>query len=404
MKICYISREYPVETRHGGIAAYTYHTARCMAALGHEVYVITCVPGDKQETVEDRGVKVLLVPAGSRNLPFRPSLYPYRLLIKLFAVRYLDTAAWARSAARAFSELDKKVKFDIVEYPETNGEGYFVDSQTCRRIVRLHMSFPLLCRFNLVKLRYWDRRLMSFSEKASVMRAHAVVCPSKAYRDVAALLWRIPHERITILPNPLHIDEFPCDQSGDRRIFTVPARLEPNKGIHNMIKFFGFYQSDFSNIRLKFAGRFTDLYKKGYLEKLVASQGIKNRVEFSGHLDTESLKKTIKDSLAVFIPSTWENMPYSCLESMAMGRVVFGTVNGGVKEIIKNGKNGFLADFTDLNSVKEKLDKIMNDPDLRGEIERRARETVEQKFSAAVLGPQYEAYYKSVLNQPASKS
>ncbi|MFH1759726.1 MAG: glycosyltransferase family 4 protein, partial [bacterium] len=391
--------EYPLETQHGGIATYTYHTARCMAQLGHDVTVITCSPTGNSREITDKGVRIILIPPGKHVLPSRPSAYPVRLLVRYFAEEYLNAGAWAREAADTFKDLDSKEKFDILEYPETKGEGYFTESTTCRKVVRLHMSFPLLCRFNLTKLKYWDRRLISFVERSGIKKADQIVSPSDAYKNVAALLWRIPHDKIEVLPNLIHTADFKEPVRTEQTNFTVLARIEPNKGIHHILKFFSFYQRDFKNLRLKFIGRDTGLYKKGELRNIVKQSGMKDSIEFCGHVNTEAVKRAIAESLAVFLPSTWENLPYSCLESMAMGRVVFGTVNGGIKEIIKNGKNGFLFDVTNYNDLKDKLDIILNDGDKRREIEKNAQKIIEENFSAQVLGPKYEEFYKKVTEK-----
>lgn len=41
MKIAFCSQEYPPETAHGGIATQTRAKAHGLAALGHEVFVIS---------------------------------------------------------------------------------------------------------------------------------------------------------------------------------------------------------------------------------------------------------------------------------------------------------------------------------------------------------------------------
>ncbi len=47
MRIGLLSFEYPPETGFGGIGSYTWHHARALAALGHEVHVLA---GARQAT------------------------------------------------------------------------------------------------------------------------------------------------------------------------------------------------------------------------------------------------------------------------------------------------------------------------------------------------------------------
>ena len=59
MKIALLSFEYPPETGFGGIGSYTWHHARALTALGHEVHVLA---GARQATPlrasEHDGVRV----------------------------------------------------------------------------------------------------------------------------------------------------------------------------------------------------------------------------------------------------------------------------------------------------------------------------------------------------------
>ena len=48
MRIALLSFEYPPETGFGGIGTYTWHQARALAKLGHEVHVLA---GAREATV-----------------------------------------------------------------------------------------------------------------------------------------------------------------------------------------------------------------------------------------------------------------------------------------------------------------------------------------------------------------
>ena len=41
MKICFITRDYPLEVAYGGLGTYVYETARSLVKYGHTVHVIT---------------------------------------------------------------------------------------------------------------------------------------------------------------------------------------------------------------------------------------------------------------------------------------------------------------------------------------------------------------------------
>ncbi|MEK7203249.1 MAG: glycosyltransferase, partial [Patescibacteria group bacterium] len=64
------------------------------------------------------------------------------------------------------------------------------------------------------------------------------------------------------------------------------------------------------------------------------------------------------NALAVVIPSIWfENMPFSLLESLAIGKIVIASRIGGIPEIIKDGVNGILFDPNNSDDLAKKINQ-----------------------------------------------
>ena len=56
LRILFISQEYPPETGWGGIGTYVHVTAHALARRGHEVHVLSSVPGQLERHYDDEGV------------------------------------------------------------------------------------------------------------------------------------------------------------------------------------------------------------------------------------------------------------------------------------------------------------------------------------------------------------
>jgi glycosyltransferase involved in cell wall biosynthesis len=67
---------------------------------------------------------------------------------------------------------------------------------------------------------------------------------------------------------------------------------------------------------------------------------------------------------------------------------------GMVKEFIKDGVNGYLAGTEE--EWVEKISKLIEDPDLRRNIGRMGRKTVEGKFSLKVNAPIFTAVIENL--------
>jgi len=124
MKICMISTGYPPEDG-GGIGTYIYNLTQGLAALGHQVHVITKTK-DEDKVEDIKGVKV-----------YR---YKYRYLPKL--ERFFPGLAWSIFISRRVKELDKKEGLDLIEFPNWEGVGFGYQLKRNRKAVVTRMHTP----------------------------------------------------------------------------------------------------------------------------------------------------------------------------------------------------------------------------------------------------------------------
>ncbi len=74
-----------------------------------------------------------------------------------------------------------------------------------------------------------------------------------------------------------------------------------------------------------------------------------------------------------------EHLGISIIEAMAAGAVVFAYAAGGPKEIIEDGKNGFL--FSSEDELERKFTRVLQDQRLENKLRYQAREFAEKNFS-----------------------
>ena len=94
------------------------------------------------------------------------------------------------------------------------------------------------------------------------------------------------------------------------------------------------------------------------VQTLCAQLGIQDNVHFLGFQSNPI--KMVHDSKAMILTSRWEGTPMCALEAMALGTPIVSTPSDGMKDIVKDGVSGYLAD--DDSVMAEKLLKIMEDP------------------------------------------
>lgn len=94
--------------------------------------------------------------------------------------------------------------------------------------------------------------------------------------------------------------------------------------------------------------------------------------------------KMIHDSKVMILTSRWEGTPMCALEAMALGTPVVSTPSDGMKDLIEDGINGYLADEDAV--LAEKLLAIINDADHRKYLGANTR----KKFAAINDAPKYK--------------
>ena len=96
------------------------------------------------------------------------------------------------------------------------------------------------------------------------------------------------------------------------------------------------------------------------LEELVKKKNLTNNVVFKGFQNNPY--KIVKDSSIMIMTSLREGLPMSALESLAVGTPIISTPVGAMKDIIKNGENGFLCNEND--EFIDRILKILDDKEL----------------------------------------
>jgi len=116
-------------------------------------------------------------------------------------------------------------------------------------------------------------------------------------------------------------------------------------------------------------------------------------VHFTGFLDRPAEALERGDIFIYY--STHDNFPITILEAMASGLPVLTNDVGAAREIIENGRDGYVA-RTD-EEYAEHLCRLIEDPELRQAMGRQARKTVEEKFSWPTVVEKYTALYQNLI-------
>ena len=212
---------------------------------------------------------------------------------------------------------------------------------------------------------------------------------NRALKEKIAEVFRIPEEKISIVPNGIDVNHFRRIKAKKDGSIIYVGRLVPQKNLAMLLRAFALSGID---AELKIIGSGSD---EARLKKLAAELGIGRRVVFFGTVENhDDVLAEIKKSCLFVLPSLRESFGITVLEAMACRTPVLSTPTEGPKDIITHGKNGFLAGNE--HEIAEGIRKITESSRLRNRIAAAGVRTAE-KDDWDIITKQVIGVYESVI-------
>jgi N-acetyl-alpha-D-glucosaminyl L-malate synthase BshA len=177
----------------------------------------------------------------------------------------------------------------------------------------------------------------------------------------------------------------------DERLLVHLSNFRPVKRVLDVIEIFALIAAQIP-ARLLLIG---DGPERSAAEYLAKRRGIIHRVDFVGKQDNVNELLSLADLM--LMPSEMESFGLAALESMACRVPALATSVGGVPELIENGVNGLLFDVGDVPAMAAAAIHLLSDPGRLAEMSQAARRTAQDHFCASRIIPQYEGFYRRVL-------
>jgi glycosyltransferase involved in cell wall biosynthesis len=184
-----------------------------------------------------------------------------------------------------------------------------------------------------------------------------------------------------------------CGSGPHELLIGVIGRLSPEKGQKVFLEAFSRVVQAMPIARAVVVGAGQEM---AVLKQLVRTQGLEDRVTFTGHeTDTAPIYAALD---LVVIPSFSEGLPNVLLEAMAHQKPVVATKVGGIPEVLQHALSKFLVPSGDAKAMADAIIEVLRDPALRRELgeagARRARD-----FSPSRRTNQIIELYKESLNR-----
>jgi phosphatidylinositol alpha-1,6-mannosyltransferase len=242
-----------------------------------------------------------------------------------------------------------------------------------------------------------DRYTLSHSDQ--------VIVSTNSYASTSRLVWRygpdvigmaIDTERFhprndgTVIRKHLGI---PPPEEG-HMVMSV-GRLVPHKGIEFLLEAVPNMRE---SVKLVVVG--SGPWREA-LEGSAERLGIRDRVIFAGGVPWRDLPGYYKAADVTVLPSISRLEAFGLvgLEAMATEKPVVLSDIPGVREVIEDGNQGLLTRPTDPKDLAQKVNTLIDDPELRTKMGKRGRKRVMENFTWDVVGKEFEKVYKRLTEQ-----
>lgn len=225
---------------------------------------------------------------------------------------------------------------------------------------------------------------------------------SKAVKDNLVKNFGISSERVKVIYNGIELKRSTENErceildkyglNANDRIVVVVARLSTQKGHRYLIDAIAEMSNGHSNLKVLLVG-------SGELRDDLMSQveesGVKGEIIFCGSQDCVAAFYDISEFS--ILPSLWEGLPGSAIESLLLGKPVVASCVGGLPEIVEDKHTGLLVPPGDSAALARAILFMLEDPARTRDMGRQGQIVATEKFAPERMFREYQEYCTSII-------
>ncbi|MEV0339348.1 glycosyltransferase family 4 protein [Nocardia sp. NPDC050713] len=173
-------------------------------------------------------------------------------------------------------------------------------------------------------------------ERVRYAGADRLVVLSSHFRDVLGADYRIPADRIAVIPPGVDLSRFraaPLPVGTETRTVLCVRRLERRMGIDTLLRCWPGVVAEHPDARLVIVGTGT---AERELRAMAAGAGLGDSIVFAGHVADDRLADLYEQAALTVVPTTaLEGFGLIALESLAAGRAPIVTDCGGLPDSVR---------------------------------------------------------------------
>jgi phosphatidylinositol alpha-mannosyltransferase len=363
----------------GGVTQHIQYLDKHFRDLGHRVKIIAPCAGEDPEQLADN---VVVTTSRVISIPFSGSKA---------RIPYSPAVNWR--VRRALHAED----FDIVHTHEPMTLPVPIMALTHSRATNVG-TFHAYRDTHLI-YQYGRRVFQPFFDKL-----HGKIAVSEAAKATVA---RYFGGEFAIIPNGIDVNRFggdhirPLEQYADGRLnILFVGRLDPRKGFRYLLRAFPLIKEELPQARLIVVGAYRRKEMSSFLH--YTREHHMTSVKFVGRVSDEQLPRYYRSSHVFCAPSTgFESFGIVLLEAMAAGTPTVASNIPGYRDLLEDGREGFLVEPKNERSLAEAIIRILKDPAMQQRMGAQGRAKAPQ-YSWRQVALRVLDYYQELLNRKGS--
>jgi len=189
-------------------------------------------------------------------------------------------------------------------------------------------------------------------------------------------------DRVVLIPNFIEFASLPFGQESDVPIVITSGRISPQK---NPVLFQAVAER-LPDLQFRWVG-------DGPLRNTLTAENI----EVTGFVERQEVLEDLGKAWVYLQTSLWEGMPISLLEAMGMAKPVVVTDCIGNRDLVQNGKTGFLHSPEDVEGITTSIQSLIDKNELRKYVGTNARAYVREHNDIESAVKQYARLYREKI-------
>ena len=228
-----------------------------------------------------------------------------------------------------------------------------------------------------------------------------IICNSAVLKRVLTRRYGVPEARLSVILNGVDTDYFQPRPDGAQpypAVVLYVGRMVPDKDPVTLVRAFALTAPAFPQAQLWLVGEGPLLPAVRQLAQESLPPG-----SFRFIPPQADLRPLFRQAGLLALSSRREALPNVVLEAMAAGLPVAATAVGGVPEMVRPARTGWLAPPGDAPALAAALGRLLADPEQCRAYGRAGRRRVVQDFSLEAMVSRHEEVWRGLLREPWSK-